>query len=81
MSQIQGMKPEPPHRHGGQGENPAASLSPSDGGSIGDGHAGDVPRLAEDGTLSWPPGWDDEKKAAWRRQNDLAPPSEAGSGP
>lgn len=73
MSQIQGMKPEPPHRHGGQGENPAASLSPTDGGSVGDGgNVGDRPRLSDDGTIAWPQGWDDLKKTEWRRLNGLA---------
>ena len=80
MSQIQGMTPEPRHRHGGQGTNPAASLLPNDGGSVGDG-TNDTPRTLADGTLTWPDGWDEEKKAEWRRRNGLAPPSEPGAGP
>ena len=81
MSQIQGMTPEPRHRSGGQGTNPASSLLPTDGGSVGDGHAGEMPRLQDDGTTIWPEGWDEAKKEEWRRHNGLAPPSEPGSGP
>jgi hypothetical protein len=81
MSQIQGMMPEPHHRHSGQGANPASSLLPTDGGAVGDGQTGDNPRTLADGTVAWPPDWDEKKKADWRRRNGLAPPSEPGAGP
>ena len=81
MSQIQGMNPEPLHRHGGQGQNPAASLLPTDGGSVGDGHTDDIPGLLEDGNWVWPQGWDEERKTEWRRRYDLALSSELGLGP
>ena len=81
MSQIQGMKPEPPHRSGGQGVNPASSLLPTDGGAIGDGLAGETPTRQDDGTTLWPEGWDEARKEAWRRHNGLAAPSEPGAGP
>ena len=81
MSQIQGMKPEPPHRSGGQGVNPASSLLPTDGGAIGDGHTGETPTRQDDGTTLWPESWDEARKEAWRRHNGLAAPSEPGAGP
>lgn len=81
MSQIQGMKPEPRHRSGGQGVNPASSTLPTDGGAIGAGHGGEMPTRQGDGSTLWPEGWDDARKDAWRRQNGLAPPAEPGAGP
>ena len=76
MSQIQGMRPEPPHRKGDQGINPAASLLPTDGGSVGDGHAAGNPRQLAGGTMVWPEGWDALKIADWKRRHEAPPEPE-----
>ena len=76
MSQIQGMHPEPPHRKGGQGANPASSSLPTDGGSVGDGLSGDNPKILADGTYAWPEGWDDLKIADWKRRQEAPPDPE-----
>jgi hypothetical protein len=37
--------------------------------------------LANGSDVAWPNGWNEKMAMEWRRKNDLAPPSEPGSGP
>jgi hypothetical protein len=40
------------------------------------------PRILANGSdIAWPSGWSQEMAQAWRRKNNLAPPSEPGAGP
>jgi hypothetical protein len=63
------------------GEQPSANEDGGYADMFCDCHEWEAPRILAGGTnIAWPAGWTQQQAAAWRRENNLAPPGEPGSG-
>jgi hypothetical protein len=64
------------------GEPPSAEEGSGYANLFCDCHDWERPRVLPGGTnIAWPVGWSQQQAADWRARNNLAPPSEPGSGP